>query len=75
MWPHGHSRKPSPSDVTDPQWAILEPLIPPSRPQRGGRPREVDKREVLTTIWYQNRRGCQWDMRPHDVLRNSTVDD
>jgi putative transposase len=75
MWPQGHPRKPYPSDVTDQQWALVEPLIPPSRTQRGGRPREVDMREVLNTILYQNRRGCQWDMLPHDLLPKSTVYD
>jgi putative transposase len=75
MWPPGRPRKPYPSDVTDQPWAILAPLLPPSRPQRGGRPREVDRREVIHTIGSQNRRGCQWDMRPHDLLPNRTVDD
>jgi putative transposase len=50
MWQERHPRKPYPSDVTDQQWAILEPLMPPSRTQRGGRPREVDMREVMNTI-------------------------
>jgi putative transposase len=75
MWQERHPRKPYPSDVTDQQWAILEPLIPPSRTQRGGRPREVDMREVMNTILYQNRSGCQWDMLPHDLLPKSTVYD
>jgi putative transposase len=75
MWQERHPRKPYPSDVTDQQWAILEPLIPPSRTQRGGRPREVDMREVINTILYQNRSGCQWDMLPHDLLPKSTVYD
>jgi putative transposase len=70
-----HPRKPYPSDVTDEQWAILAPLIPPSRIQRGGRPREVDMREVINAILYQNRSGCQWDMLPHDLLPKSTVYD
>jgi putative transposase len=70
-----HSRQPYPADVTDEQWAILAPLIPPSRTQRGGRPREVDMREVINAIWYQNRSGCQWDMLPHDLLPKSTVYD
>ena len=39
------SRKPYPSDVTDAQWALLEPMLPLARP--GGRPREVDLREVV----------------------------
>jgi putative transposase len=65
-------RKPYPSDLTDEQWQIIEPLIPVSRV---GRPREVDMREVLNTIFYQNRSGCQWDMLPHDLLPKSTVYD
>jgi len=61
------------SDLTDAQWAILEPLIPAAK--RGGRPREVDMREVLNTLFYLNRTGCQWDMLPHDLLPKSTVYD
>jgi putative transposase len=64
-------RKPYPSDLTDAQWAVLEPLIPPAR--HGGAPRTVDMREVLNTLFYQNRAGCQWDMLPHDLLPKSTV--
>lgn len=61
------------SDVTDAQWAILEPLIPACKP--GGRRREVEMREVVNTILYLNRTGCQWDMLPHDLLPKSTVYD
>ena len=42
----GLPRKGYPSDLTDEQWAIVEPLIPPAPAERGGRPREVDMREV-----------------------------
>jgi putative transposase len=63
-------RKPYPSDLTDEQWAIVEPLIPVSRV---GRPREVEMREVLNAILYLNRSGCQWDMLPHDLPARSTV--
>ena len=66
-------RKPYPSDLTNAQWKILKPLIPPAKP--GGRPREVDMREVLNTLRYQARSGCQWDMLPHDLLPKSTVYD
>jgi putative transposase len=66
-------RKAYPTDLTDQQWAILEPLLPPARP--GGRPREVDLREVVNTLCYLNRAGCQWDMLPHDLLPKSTVYD
>ena len=65
-------RKPYPSDLTDEQWAIIEPLIPVNRV---GRPRKVDMREVVNTIFYLNRSGCQWDMLPHDLLPKSTVYD
>jgi len=67
------SRKPYASDLTDEQWAILEPLIPAPRTDRGGRPREVNMREVVNAILYLNRSGCQWDMLPHDLLPKSTV--
>ena len=65
-------RKPYPSDLTDQQWEIIEPLIPVNRV---GRPRKVDMREVLNTIFYQAKSGCQWDMLPHDLLPKSTVFD
>ena len=64
-----------PSDLTDEQWAILRPLIPAEKTGQGGRPREVDMREVVNTILYLNRSGCQWDMLPHDLLPKSTVYD
>jgi putative transposase len=67
------AREAYPSDLTDAQWTILQPLIPGGKP--GGRPREVDMREVLNTIFYLNRTGCQWDMLPHDLLPKSTVYD
>ncbi len=65
-------RKPYPSDLTDDQWAIIEPLIPVNAV---GRPRMVDMREVLNAIFYLNRSGCQWDMLPHDLPAKSTVYD
>lgn len=65
------TRKPYPTDLTDAQWALLQPLIPPAKP--GGRPRQVDMREVINTILYLNRTGCQWEMLPHDLLPQSTV--
>ena len=63
-------RKPYPSDLTDEQWAIIEPLIPV---HKVGRPRTNDMREVLNAIFYLNRSGCQWDMLPHDLPPRSTV--
>lgn len=66
-------RKAYATDLTDGQWANLEPLIPPAK--HGGRPRTVDMREVVNTILYLNRAGCQWDLLPHDLLPKSTVYD
>src|SRR3954447_1776332 len=65
-------RKPYPSDLTDDQWSVIEPLIPV---HSTGRPRTNDMREVLNAIFYLNRSGCQWDMLPHDLPPKSTVYD
>jgi putative transposase len=65
------ARKAYSSDLTDEQWAILEPLIPPAK--TGGRKRIVNMREVINSILYINRTGCQWDLLPHDLLPKSTV--
>lgn len=59
------------TDLTDEQWEILETHIPPAKP--GGRPRGVDMREVINTLLYQERTGCQWDLLPHDLPPKSTV--
>jgi putative transposase len=67
------ARTPYQSDLTDEQWAFLEPMIPAAK--HGGRPRNVNMREVINTILYLNRTGCQWDMLPHDLLPKSTVYD
>ena len=76
MFKKSQDRKLHKSDLTDTQWAIVEPLIPPAKPnQRRGRPRTVDMREVLNTVLYLHRSGCQWDMLPHDLLPKSTVYD
>src|SRR3989475_9247939 len=72
----GHLREKYPSDLTDEQWAILAPMIPPAKQNtQGGRPRKVDMREVLKTLFYLNRSGCPWDMLPHDLLPKRTVYD
>ena len=70
------SRKQYPSDLTDEQWAIVEPMIPPAKQSpRGGGPRQMEMREVLNTLCYLNRSGCQWDMLPHDLLPKRTAYD
>jgi putative transposase len=65
------TRKHYPSDLTDEQWAILEPLIPPEK--HGGRHRTINMRELLNGMFYINRAGCQWDMLPHDLPPKDTV--
>ncbi len=65
------ARKPYPSDIGDIEWNIIEPLIPPSK--FGGRPREVNIREVLNAIFYILRSGCAWRMLPHDFPPWQTV--
>ena len=76
MGQKGHVRKKYPSDLTDEQWAILGPMIPPAKQNpHGGRPRKVDMREVLQTLFSLNRSGGQWEMLPHDVLPKRTVYD
>ena len=62
---HGPPREPYPSDLTDAEWATLEPLIPPAKP--GGRPRTANMREILNAIFYVLRSGCTWRMVPHDL--------
>jgi putative transposase len=64
-------RNPYRTDLTDDQWAIWQPLIPLAKP--GGRPRNVDMHEVINTLLYLNRTGCQCDMLPHDLLPKSPV--
>jgi putative transposase len=76
MFKEYQSRKRDPSDLTDEQWTLVEPLLPPAKPhQRGGRPRKVERREVLHTIRYLPRSGCPWDMLPHDLLPKRTAYD
>lgn len=66
-------RKAYPSDLSDGEWDLLEPLIPPAKP--GGRPRQTDMREVLNGILYVLRSGCAWRMLPHDLPPWQTVYD
>ena len=64
-------RKAYPSDVSDQEWAIIEPLIPPAK--HGGAPRRVDIREVWNTISYLLRTGCQYSALPNDLVPKSTA--
>ena len=60
-----------PSDLTDSEWGILAPLIPPAK--RGGRPREVDIRAVIGGLLYVLETGCPWRHLPKDFPPKSTV--
>jgi putative transposase len=64
-------RKPYPSDLTDAQWHLIEPLLPPPLP--GGRRRTTDLREVLNAIFYVAKNGCSWRALPHDFPAEGTV--
>ena len=79
MWTPDHRRAAArhgpryPSDLTDAEWALVEPLIPPAK--RGGRRRSVNLREVLNAIFYVLSTGCQWNALPKDLPPKSTVYD
>jgi transposase len=60
-----------PSDLTDAEWALVEPMIPPAK--RGGRRRTVNVREVLNAIFYVLSTGCQWQALPKDLPPKSTA--
>ena len=55
------------SDLTDEEWALVEPLLTPER--------KVCRREVLNAILYVLTTGCQWRMLPKDFPPKSTVHD
>lgn len=60
-----------PSDVTDAEWVLVAPMIPP--PRSGGRRRDTDMREVFNAVRYVLRTGCQWRQLPKDFPPRSTV--
>lgn len=64
-------RRRYPTDLTDAEWAVLEPLVPAVK--RGGRPAEHTRREVVNAIWYVLRTGGQWRNLPHDFPPWGTI--
>lgn len=67
------ARKAYPTDLNDAQWDLIGGEIPPAIPKPGCEP--TDLREVVNTLLYQNKTGCQWDMLPHDLTPKSTAFD
>ncbi len=61
------------TDLSDGEWAMLRPLLPPAKP--GGRPRSSDLRMILNAIFYVLRSGCPWRLLPRDFPPWSTVYD
>ena len=62
-----------PSDLTDQEWSLIEPLIPPAK--RGGNRRTVVVRDVVDGVMYILSTGCQWLALPKDLPPRSTVND
>jgi putative transposase len=60
------------SDLTEDQWAVLQPLLEAKRSRRG-RPRQVSLKEVINAIFYLDKTGCQWRMLPKDFPDYRTV--
>jgi transposase len=62
-----------PSDLTDEEWALIGPLIPPAK--RGGNKRTVVERDVVNGVMFILSTGCQWASLPKDLPPRSTVND
>jgi putative transposase len=65
------TRKAYPSDLTDEEWALIEPLVP--APKSGGRPATITRREIVNALFYLSRNGVVWRALPHDLPNWSTV--
>ena len=66
-------RQAYPSDLTDTQWARLEPLLREREPEGPGRPATIDLREIVNALLYMKQTGCPWRYLPHDLPARSTV--
>src|SRR3982750_1780824 len=66
-----------PSDLTDAQWALIEPLVPVrstrGKGTRGGRPPKFPRRRIVDAILYLDRTGCSWRQLPHGFPPSDTV--
>jgi len=65
------NRKRYPSDLTNREWVLLQPLVPGAK--SGGRPRKSDLHEVINATTYPLRTGCAWRMLPHEFPHGQTV--
>jgi putative transposase len=64
-------RRGYPTDISDQEWIIVEPLLPCRA--RTGRPRKVELRQVINALRYLVRSGCEWRMLPNDFPPYQTV--
>ncbi len=71
-----NGRAPYPSDLTDEQWAVIEPFLEAWKarhPSASGHQGRYPLREIVNSIFYQNRTGCQWAYLPHDLPPKSAT--
>ncbi|WP_432066255.1 IS5 family transposase [Streptomyces sp. C10-9-1] len=69
-------RKPYPSDLSDEQWALIEPVITAWKDRHrsvSGHQGAYAMREIVNAILYQGRTGCQWAYLPHDLPQKSAT--
>jgi putative transposase len=67
------NRQAYPSDLSDSEWSIIEPLLPTVKKYGRGRKQQTDRREIVNAILYLLKEGCQWRSLPHDFPHWSTV--
>ncbi len=67
------NRQAYPSDLSDSEWLIIEPLLPKVKKHGRGRKQQTDRREIVNAILYLLQEGCQWRSLPHDFPHWSTV--
>jgi putative transposase len=72
-WPKEIPAERYPSDLTDEEWQILEPLLKKIDPYKTGRPRKHDLREIINAIFYLNKTGCQWRYLPKDFPHYTVI--
>ena len=70
---HDRSKLRYPSDLTDEEWALIGPMIPPAK--RGGLKRQHDDRDLVNGLMYVLSTGCQWRYIPKDLPPRSTLHD